>query len=107
MVKLAVLHLRTVTMDSGWQAVCTVDICAHLFMVLGAALRQEHQSVTGCYWLIISGYIHIVCLLHVTTLSKNLWFLSPVGRLHCKKRSPIFPSPAGMLLTKLSVAGNN
>jgi hypothetical protein len=27
--------------------------------------------------------------------------------LHCKKRVAIFPSPAGMSLTKLSLAGNN
>jgi hypothetical protein len=27
--------------------------------------------------------------------------------LHCKKRFAIFPSPAGMSLTKLSLAGNN
>ncbi len=27
--------------------------------------------------------------------------------LHCKKRLPIFPPPAGMSLTKLSLAGNN
>jgi hypothetical protein len=26
---------------------------------------------------------------------------------HCKKRSTIFPFPAGMLLTKHSLAGNN
>ncbi len=28
-------------------------------------------------------------------------------RVHCKKRLTIFPSPAGMSLTKLSQAGNN
>jgi hypothetical protein len=29
-------------------------------------------------------------------------------KLHCKKRfTKIFPSPAGMSLTKLSLAGNN
>jgi hypothetical protein len=27
--------------------------------------------------------------------------------LHCKKRFMTFPSPAGMSLTKLSLAGNN
>ncbi len=27
--------------------------------------------------------------------------------LHCKKRLAIFPSPAGMSLTKLSLGGNN
>jgi hypothetical protein len=27
--------------------------------------------------------------------------------LHCKKRLAVFPSPAGMSLTKLSLAGNN
>ena len=27
--------------------------------------------------------------------------------LHCKKRSAVFPSPAGMCLTKRSLAGNN
>jgi hypothetical protein len=29
------------------------------------------------------------------------------GLLHCKKRFAIFPSPAGMPLTKLSLDGNN
>jgi hypothetical protein len=27
--------------------------------------------------------------------------------IHCKKRLSCFPSPAGMSLTKLSLAGNN
>jgi hypothetical protein len=27
-------------------------------------------------------------------------------RIHCKKRLTIFPSPVGMSLTKLSLAGN-
>ncbi len=30
-----------------------------------------------------------------------------VSVLHCKKRLVIFPSPAGMSLTKFSLAGNN
>ncbi len=30
-----------------------------------------------------------------------------VHSLHCKKRLAVFPSPAGMSLTKLSLAGNN
>jgi hypothetical protein len=29
------------------------------------------------------------------------------GKIHCKKRFAIFPSPAGMSLTKLSLDGNN
>jgi hypothetical protein len=29
------------------------------------------------------------------------------GNLHCQKRFMIFPPPAGMSLTKLSLAGNN
>ncbi len=29
------------------------------------------------------------------------------GYLHCKKRLAVFPSPAGMSLTKLSLVGNN
>jgi hypothetical protein len=28
-------------------------------------------------------------------------------KVHCKKRLSIFPSPAGMSLTKLSLVGNN
>ncbi len=28
------------------------------------------------------------------------------GELHCKKRLAVFPSPAGISLTKLSLAGN-
>jgi hypothetical protein len=34
---------------------------------------------------------------------QSLIFFKP----HCKKRLLIFPSPAGMSLTKLSLAGNN
>jgi hypothetical protein len=29
------------------------------------------------------------------------------GQLHCKKELAIFPSPAGMSLTKLSLGGKN
>jgi hypothetical protein len=28
-------------------------------------------------------------------------------KIHCKKRLAVFPSPAGMSLTKLSLAGNS
>jgi len=38
------------------------------------------------------------------------WYLllvADMDRLHCKKGLVIFPSPAGMSLTKLSLAGNN
>jgi hypothetical protein len=34
-----------------------------------------------------------------------LYLLSGEQRLHCKKELAIFPSPAGMSLTKLSLAG--
>jgi hypothetical protein len=35
-------------------------------------------------------------------------FLVPdLDQLHCKKRLAVFPSPDGMSLTKLSLAGNN
>jgi hypothetical protein len=33
-------------------------------------------------------------------------FYSVPGFIHCKKRLSIFPSPAGMSLTKLSMARN-
>jgi hypothetical protein len=33
--------------------------------------------------------------------------LYTISRLHCKKRLASFPSPAGMSLTKRSLAGNN
>jgi hypothetical protein len=32
---------------------------------------------------------------------------NPLDKVHCKKRLSIFPSPAGMSLTKLSMGGNN
>ncbi len=38
--------------------------------------------------------------------SKNLRDV-PQKETHCKKRLPVFPSPAGMSLTKLSLAGIN
>ncbi len=34
-------------------------------------------------------------------------FPLPVTAVHCKKRLAVFPSPAGMSLTILSLAGNN
>ncbi len=34
-------------------------------------------------------------------------FMCTSQNLHCKKRLAIFPSPSGMSLTKLSLAGNN
>ncbi len=33
--------------------------------------------------------------------------LPPLPSVHCKKRLAVFPSPAGMSLTKLSLGGNN
>jgi hypothetical protein len=38
---------------------------------------------------------------------KRLFVQFEKNGLHCKKRLTIFPSPAGMSLTKLSLAGNN
>jgi len=35
------------------------------------------------------------------------FYPSPRNNLHCKKRLAVFPSPAGLSLTKLSLAGNN
>ncbi len=37
----------------------------------------------------------------------NCFLLDSIVCQHCKKRLAIFPSPAGMSLTKLSPAGNN
>ncbi len=42
---------------------------------------------------------------YTTSRLLNKWADS--FRLHCKKRLVVFPSPAGMSLTKLSLAGNN
>ncbi len=39
--------------------------------------------------------------------SKARYELKVVLTIHCKKRFSIFPSPAGMSLTKLSLPGNN
>jgi len=38
---------------------------------------------------------------------KNVGFIPFFQRLHCKKWLSIFPSPAGMSLTKISLAGKN
>jgi len=50
----------------------------------------------------------VVCWFFVWSFS---WIYPPNlmggGRLHCKKGLEVFPSPAGMSLTKLSLAGNN
>ncbi len=37
----------------------------------------------------------------------EFYWLELTKGLHCKKKWTIFPSPAGMSLTKLSLAGNN
>ncbi len=45
----------------------------------------------------------------VASLRTFFSIVSPgyIFKLHCKKLLAIFPSPAGMSLTKLSLAGNN
>jgi hypothetical protein len=37
----------------------------------------------------------------------RIWCIGDTKDIHCKKRLAVFPSPAGMSLTKLSLAGNN
>ncbi len=46
-------------------------------------------------------------LCHVPVSHKCDCTVQCAKRLHCKKRLTIFPSSAGMSLTKLSLAGNN
>ncbi len=46
-------------------------------------------------------------LLKLLFLRAALLFIFQVLYIHCKKRFAIFLSPAGMSLTKLSLAGNN
>jgi hypothetical protein len=43
---------------------------------------------------------------HLSTTARSIQQVL-LERLHCKKRLAIFLSPAGMSLTKLSLAGNN
>jgi hypothetical protein len=38
---------------------------------------------------------------------KAFFFPHSLGEVHCKKLLTIFPSPAGMSLTKTFLAGNN
>jgi hypothetical protein len=45
--------------------------------------------------------LQIVDVIHLASVEDDL------KKVHCKKRFAIFPSPAGMSLTKLSLAGNN
>jgi hypothetical protein len=40
-------------------------------------------------------------------ISRLVYGSATILLLHCKKSVAIFPSPAGMSLTKLSLAGNN
>jgi hypothetical protein len=48
----------------------------------------------------VSDYVHLENM-------RVLRFLAGVVNIHCKKRVAVFPSPAGMPLTILSLAGNN
>jgi hypothetical protein len=49
--------------------------------------------------------LFIFFILFVVDASITSWIL--INLLHCKKRFAVFPSPAGMPLTRLSLAGNN
>ncbi len=52
----------------------------------------------------IVGESGVRVALGMTVLFSNVYIFVT---LHCKKRLVVFPSPAGMSLTKLSLAGNN
>ncbi len=84
--------------------------------IAATALRNMQLSARGS--LSYSFYCHIVAytnhaeiLRHCPFVAKSLlvrWLRNTCGRtLHCKKRLRIFPSTAGMLLTKISLAWNN
>jgi hypothetical protein len=48
------------------------------------------------------------CLIKSTLVEVNVnRSCSNIRNVHCKKRFAIFPTPAGISLTKLSLAGNN
>jgi hypothetical protein len=63
----------------------------------------------------MTGTTYFRPLFFLSLFSKHIHFSIPQASLkkkrkssvHCKKRFVIFPSPAGMSLTKLSLAGNN
>jgi hypothetical protein len=58
-----------------------------------------HPVRPHCWWW--KGYTHCTSMLLAVERDK------PFMSIHCKKSFTIFPSPAGMSLTKLSLAGNN
>ncbi len=59
----------------------------------------------------IGPFLKIPKLSKYVRRSKGRWrpvhFVQDIEAIHCKKRLAVFPSPAGMSLTKLSLAGDN
>jgi hypothetical protein len=49
--------------------------------------------------------IHNLNRIQAVVNSNSLNSFTASSRVHCKKMLPIFPSPGGMSLTKLSLAG--
>jgi hypothetical protein len=73
----------------------------------------KQNQVFNIYTVQADIYIVQVCTQYSTT--KSSLYEVPLGfrlkmqpkLLHCEKKLTIFPSPAGMSLTKLSLAGNS
>ncbi len=53
------------------------------------------------------GATNFMLLFGTNCVGKSETILPKITTIHCKKRLSIFPSPAGMSLAKLSLAGNN
>ncbi len=49
----------------------------------------------------------LLCVVTIFFLCNVLALVVNILEVHCKKGLPISPSPAGMSLTKLSLAGND
>jgi hypothetical protein len=68
-------------------------------------------------WHAFATYIVILCKKESNDFLSVVYWLSKLSEIamfggfslymHCKKRLPVFPSPAGMSLTIRSLAGNN
>jgi hypothetical protein len=59
----------------------------------------------------LKAFFYIVngneAVMHEFPFMVSIIMTSRIFSLHCKKRLAIFPSPTGMSLIKLSLAGNN
>jgi hypothetical protein len=68
--------------------------------------QKDWHLVRNIAWY-AEKFVYLKLIYPVHKLLNFLNWKQKITRIHCKKRLAIFPAPAGMSLTKLSLAGNN